>query len=335
MYYGVDIGGTKIELAVFSPQLRLLDKWRIATQGDDYQSFLASLALQISEADRRWPAESGIPGTVGIALPGVIRADGTVVSSNVPCLNQRKVAEDLGALLSRPVALGNDCRCFALSEALLGAGKDHARVLGLILGTGLGGGICIEGRLITGAHCLAGEFGHQGMAASVLLRHGLPLYDCGCGLKGCAETYVSGTGLGRIYRAFGGEGDTYAWLAALRAGDAIAKRSFDAYLDALGSVLAGQILSLDPDIFVFGGGLSEVPEILAALPQATARHMFNGVQLPEFCAAQFGAASGVRGAAMLGKALATRVEQSNSVNANEQVADMDTLLTGGWHEQQH
>lgn len=151
MYYGVDIGGTKIELAVFSPQLRLLDKWRIATQGDDYQSFLTSLALQISEADRRWPAESGIPGTVGIALPGVIRADGTVVSSNVPCLNQRKVAEDLGALLSRPVALGNDCRCFALSEALLGAGKDHARVLGLILGTGLGGGICIEGRLITGA----------------------------------------------------------------------------------------------------------------------------------------------------------------------------------------
>ncbi|QSX31207.1 ROK family protein [Shewanella cyperi] len=313
MHYGLDIGGTKIALAIFDDELQCRDRWQLATPVDDYEAFLTTVCGQIALADERCRAlaseqaqaeeheQQQAMASVGIALPGVIQTDGTVLSSNVPCLNRRRVAEDLGARLGRKVATGNDCRCFTLSEALLGAGRDKRHVVGVILGTGLGGGLCIDGRLFNGANCLAGEFGHQGLAASVLLDHGLPLYDCGCGLRGCAENYVSGTGLGRLYRHFGGEADTYQWLAAYRDGEASAKRTFDAYVDALGSVLAGQILALDPDIFVFGGGLSQVPEIIEALPIATQKHLFAGVSLPDFRVAEFGAASGVRGAALLGK----------------------------------
>ena len=315
MHYGLDIGGTKIAPAVFDASLGCIEQWQTATPVNDYEAFLAIVCEQVARADMlaaKCPGndDDGVKGntmlclgSVGIALPGVIQADGRVLSSNVPCLNGRFVADDLARRLGRPVAIGNDCRCFTLSEAMLGAGRGHQRILGVILGTGLGGGICIDGKLILGAQCLAGEFGHLGLAASVVMRHQLPLFDCGCGLKGCAETYVSGTGLGRLYRHFGGAADTYQWLDAYRLGQMPAVQAFDAYVDALGSVLAGQILSMDPDCIVFGGGLSEVREIMAAIPDATARHLFNGVSLPEFKVAEFGAVSGVRGAALLGREL--------------------------------
>lgn len=311
MHYGLDIGGTKIALALFDDSMACVKRWQIPTPVADYRQFLDEVCAQVERADelaQQHPGAAVQPaavskGSVGIALPGVILSDGTVLSSNVPCLNGRMVANELTARLGRPVALGNDCRCFALSEVMLGAGVGFERVLGVILGTGLGGGVCISKKLILGAHCLAGEFGHIGLPASVIIKHQLPLFECGCGLTGCAETYVSGTGLGRLYQHFGGTADTYTWLADYRAGKAAAIRTFEAYMDALGSVLAGQILSLDPDCLVFGGGISEVNEIIAALPDATARHLFASAKLPQFRVAEFGAASGVRGAALLGKAL--------------------------------
>lgn len=300
MYYGLDIGGTKIELAIFDTQLQLKDKWRLSTPRQDYAAFMAALAEQIEKADKL----CGERGTVGIALPGVIKADGTVISSNLPCLNQHRVAHDLAQLLDRTVAIGNDCRCFALSEAALGVGKDYSRVLGIILGTGTGGGLCIEGKLYLGANRLAGEFGHQAVSARVVQKHRLALYLCGCGLVGCCETYVSGTGLGRLYRDIAGQnGDTFEWLCALRQQDPMAILTFTTYMDVLGSVMASQILATDPDIIVLGGGLSEVDEILAALPAATQAHLFDGVSLPQFKVAEFGSASGVRGAALLGHGL--------------------------------
>lgn len=300
MYYGLDIGGTKIELAIFDTQLQLQDKWRLSTPRQDYAAFMTALAEQVEKADML----CGRRGTVGIALPGVIKADGTVISSNVPCLNQRRVAYDLAQLLNRTVAIGNDCRCFALSEAVLGVGQGYSRVLGIILGTGTGGGLCIDGKLYLGSNRLAGEFGHQAVSARVALQHQLPLYACGCGLEGCAETYVSGTGLGRLYQDIAGQtANTFEWLNALRRKEPPALQTFTTYMDVLGSVMASQILTMDPDIIVLGGGLSEVEDILAALPEATKAHLFDGVTLPQFKVAEFGSASGVRGAALLGHGL--------------------------------
>ncbi len=300
MWYGLDIGGTKIELAVLNSQFELQHNWRVPTPQHSYDGFLQTVLAQIEKAD----ACCTTPGTVGIALPGVIRADGTVLSSNVPCLTNKAVAQDLTALLKRPVAIGNDCRCFALSEAVLGAGRQHNKVLGFILGTGAGGGFCLNGKLYQGAYGLAGEYGHQGLAASVVQQFNLPLFRCGCGLTGCNEPYISGTGLARLYQHFSGHtADTYQWLADYRVEKPAALRTFEAYISALGSVMANQILSLNPDLIVLGGGLSDIPEIITALPKATAAHLFAGASVPEFKKAQWGAASGVRGAALLGKAL--------------------------------
>lgn len=301
MWYGLDIGGTKIELAVLNSSFELEHSWRVPTPQQSYDDFLQTVLEQIRQAD----ALCAYSGSLGIALPGVIRSDGTVLSSNVPCLTNQSVAKDLTRLLKRPVAIGNDCRCFALSEAVLGAGQQHNKVLGFILGTGAGGGFCLNGKLYRGASGLAGEYGHQGLAASVIQQFNLPLFPCGCGLTGCNEPYISGTGLARLYQYFSGQStDTYQWLADYRAEKAAALRTFDAYISALGSVMANQIMSLDPDLIVLGGGLSDIPEILSALPKATQAHLFAGASVPEFSKAQWGAASGVRGAALLGKALA-------------------------------
>lgn len=304
MFYGLDIGGTKIELAVFDQTIQLLDKWRLPTPTTDYRLFVQTLVQQIAQADSVY----GKASAVGIALPGVIRPDNTVISSNVPCLTGNAVALELAAQIERPVAIGNDCRCFALSEAVMGAGKGVSRVFGAILGTGAGGGYCVDGQLIAGATQLSGEFGHIGLAAAVVQQWQLPLFRCGCGLFGCAEPYVSGSGLARLYQHFSADHtvDTYQWLAAYRRADAAACQTFACYISALGSVMAAQILTFNPDLIVLGGGLSDIPEILQALPQATAAHLFHGAPLPVFARAELGAASGVRGAALLAQALRTR-----------------------------
>lgn len=297
MVYGLDIGGTKIEIAVFTEQFQLLERWRVPTPTDDYPQFLQTISAQIDKADQLL----GKRAPVGIALPGVVAPQGLVISSNVACLNQRTVAADLVARLQRPVALGNDCRLFVLSEAMLGAGRGYNKVFGVILGTGAGGGLCVDGELYQGPQQLAGEFGHQSVAGRVLAKYQLPLYDCGCGLKGCAETYISGTGLARLYSHFSQQSlTTYDWITAFRGGDMTAKHTFECYMDALGACLASQVLAYDPDVIVIGGGLSDLEEIHQALPAAIARHLFVGASVPPLKTAEFGAASGERGAAILG-----------------------------------
>lgn len=296
MYYGIDIGGTKIELAMFDLQFQLVKQWRIATPTDDYEAFLQQLCQQVTQADEI----SGQQAPLGIALPGITTADGQVVSSNVPCLNGQSVSADLQQRLQRPVAIGNDCRCFVLSEAVFGAGRASQRVLGVIIGTGCGGGLCVDGEVEQGQQQLVGEFGHQSLAARVVHRHQLPLFRCGCGLDGCAEAYVSGRGVERIYRHFSGQSNTtYQWLAQFQSGEKAAIQTFNAYIDALGALLAAQILAYDPDLIVLGGGLSDIAEIVEALPAATAPHLFGGIDIPPICVAELGAASGKRGAALL------------------------------------
>lgn len=297
MVYGLDIGGTKIEIALFTDQFQLIERWRVPTPLQDYQQFLRTVQQQIEKADQR----CGLRPPVGIALPGVVEPHGLVISSNVPCLNQRPVEADLVALLQRPVALGNDCRLFVLSEALLGSGQGYRRVFGAIIGTGAGGGMTVDGVLQQGTQQIAGEFGHQAISGRVLAQYRLPLYQCGCGLLGCAETYISGTGLARLYQHFTQQSfTTYDWIAAYRSGDEVAAHTFACYMDALGSTMASQILAYDPDVMVFGGGLSDIPEIIAALPAAISRHLFSGAKVPPLIKAEFGPASGGRGAAILG-----------------------------------
>lgn len=295
--YGLDIGGSKIELAIFDAQLQVQQRWRVATPTQDLQAFLATVVAQIVKADDL----CGQKARLGIALPGVIRADGTVISSNVPCLTGKPVAALLSQQLARPVVIGNDCRCFALSEAVAGAGKGYRKVLGYILGTGAGGGFCLDGQLLPGR--LAGEYGHIALSALVAQRHQLALLPCGCGLVGCVEPYISGTGLGRLYQQHCATPvSSIDWATAYRQHEAAAEQTFAVYLDILGAHLAALCLSLEPDCIVLGGGLSQLPELVAALPEAIRGHLFNGVSAPLLFAAEGGDASGVRGAAILARA---------------------------------
>lgn len=306
--YGLDIGGTKIEAAIYDADMQELQSWRLPTPTHDYALFLDTIEAQIHQAD----ALSGARHPLGIAMPGVTAADGRQISSNVPCAHQQTVRADLAARLQRRIVIENDCRCFALSEAILGAGKDARVVFGAILGTGAGGGLCVDGKLFPSARNLAGEYGHIPVSAAVHSRHGLPLLDCGCGLRGCAEPYISGSGLTRIYRHFlarTADGQhstdefatTFDWHRNFRAGQMAAQQAFACYMDYLGASFASLVLNYDPDVIVLGGGMSQIEAILDALPDAMHAHLFAGAAAPPVRRAAFGDASGKRGAALLGR----------------------------------
>lgn len=311
MVYGLDIGGSKMELSIFDADLTLLKRWRMNTPTSGYAEFLQAIKQQIQVADlfvaqtihdrhHCLSEQNPIKSPLGIALPGVQLDSGLLVSSNILYLNHKAVMLDLIRLLQRPVAVGNDCRLFALSEAQLGAGQHASRVLGVVLGTGAGAGFCVDGRLISGAQGLAGEFGHQSVAARVIAKHQVPLFQCGCGLVGCAESYASGAGLARLYQHFGGVvACSHQWLDAFRLKQVAAVRAFDCFIDALGAALAAQVLAYEPELIVLGGGLSEISEITTAIPTALARHLFAGVHLPKIVSAEYGATSGGRGAALI------------------------------------
>lgn len=299
---GIDIGGSKIELVAYAVQgqdLSLTERHRrrIATPTQDFSAFCQAIAALVQEAD----ALLGQRCRVGLGLPGVIdAATGTQLSSNVPALNGQRVAPALEALLQRPVRIGNDCQCFALSEALGGAAEGLPSMFGVILGTGAGGGYCVNGRLLAGYNGMAGEWGHLSLPAHLLARHGLPLLDCPCGLSGCLERYVSGSGLEALYRHLGGEPLATAEIAArAAAGEGAARQCLEIHLEVLAHGLAQLMLGLDPHAFVLGGGLSKLAHLYTELPGAMARHLFKGVRVPPILPPRFGDAGGARGAALL------------------------------------
>lgn len=301
-YHGIDIGGTKIELVAFAEEgdrLHEVHRERIATPGTDFEAFTAAMQALIERAD----AALGMRAAVGIGLPGVIdSATGRQLSSNVPALNGRMVADALRAALQRPLVIGNDCQCFALSEAQGGAADGMATMFGAILGTGAGGGFCINGRLMRGSNGVAGEWGHWPLAAAQLAPHGLPLYDCPCGRRGCLERYVSGPGVSRMHRHFGGDDETPLTIVArAQSGSALAQQTLDVHLDLLGHALASLVLALDPHAIVLGGGLSQLAHLYEKLPAAIGRHLFTGVRTPAVLPPMFGDAGGARGAALLAR----------------------------------
>jgi len=295
--YGLDIGGTKIEIGRFDNQMTLIDSWRVPTPTQNYQEFLSVIAALVSEADQR----SGQRGSVGIGMPGIIDKNSQVKSANVNCATGKHLVADLENTLGRSVAVANDCRLFALSESCGGAGDKLPVVYGAVIGTGAGGGLCVDGHLYKSSNNIAGEYGHLPASGTLLRKYNLPIRQCGCGLLGCSETYIAGPGLGWLYQHFGsGTNNTTIFVSDLRNQNPIAIQTFKCYMDFLGSAFSTLVLSYDPDMIVIGGGLSKIDEVIDALPIAINKHLFQGVESPIISRAKFGDSSGVRGAAILG-----------------------------------
>ncbi|MFT5706159.1 MAG: N-acetylglucosamine kinase [Oceanospirillaceae bacterium] len=302
MYYGIDIGGTKIELAAFDQDFQLIKQRRVATPTQDYQVFLNTVQAMVLEFDKALNCE----GAVGIGFPGIRDLnDGTFVCVNISCVTGKLLDQDLTHLLKRRVIIENDCKCFALSEAVLGSAKGYQHVFGAIIGTGAGGGLVTKGHLSAGAHGIAGEWGHIGINAYIVDKYQLPVWGCACGLSGCAEQYISGSGLQNLYRyssktltkneSLNGQ----EIMKLVENQDALALEVFEMYVDILSSSLATIQLSYDTDAIVLGGGMSNVAALYEKLPGYIAQHMFERAQVPAILAPEFGDSSGVRGAALL------------------------------------
>ena len=308
MMYGLDIGGTKIELAIFDNapgaqsdwNLKQQDSWRLPTPGQEYRQFIDSIVEMVEEADRK----TGMKGSVGVGLPGFLDSNGCAVSANIPCINGEPVAAVLSERLGRHVGFENDVNAFVYSEAHGGAASGAKHALGIVLGTGVAGGLCIEGELYYGRQKVAIECGHISMPAVVRERYHLPVLQCGCGAFGCVEQYLSGPGLLRMCGFFGTQ---YASVAALveavRKQDATAVKIFDAYMQCLGCYFSQLVLLYDPDVMVLGGGLSNVPEIYQQIEVAMKAHLIESVFAPDVLPPKFGDSSGVRGAALMGRTL--------------------------------
>ncbi len=302
---GIDLGGTKIEARLFDgPDHATVAVRRVPTPTDSYAAMMAALIGQIewldAEADTR-----DMP--IGIAVPGLVDPrTGLVFAANVRA-SGHAVAPDLAARLGRNFAVVNDCRAFALSEAVGGAGDGARVVMGLILGTGVGGGFCIDGALAPRLGGLAVEVGHVALPAAGIARHGLPVLPCGCGRLGCMETYVSGTGLSNLAEQMTGtrrapEDLVQGTSATGGPENGDAARVLSVWADLAGECLFNIHLMLAPDVIVLGGGLSKMPGVVDRLNAALRRQAFGGMTLPRIALARHGDSSGARGAALLASA---------------------------------
>ncbi|WP_107851973.1 ROK family protein [Oceanimonas marisflavi] len=297
MVYGFDIGGTKIAFGVFDEGFNALETSLHATPVHSYDAFLALVTGLVHQADQRL----GVRGRVGMGFPGVLDAEGRILAPNVPAIHGRDLLGNLQARLQRPLFGDNDANCFLLSEYHGGAVAGSRLALGLTLGTGVGGALIHKGCLVNSGRGGCGEFGHGPISAALLARHpGLPLFDCGCGLNACLETYVSGTGLARLYRYCGGREQTgQAIIAAWQQGEAAAVGCMELYFDILASGLGALIIQLDPDVVVLGGGLGEAAWLYDELAMRLPAYLMTGMQAPQVRPPVFGGAGGVRGAALL------------------------------------
>lgn len=287
---GIDLGGTKIEGVLLQPDGSLHPRVRIPTPQGDYQGTLHAIDDLLSQIAPDFPQ---LP--VGIGTPGAISpATGLLRNSNSTCLNGKPLLDDLTRILQRPVRIANDADCFALSEASDGAGKGAASVFGVILGTGTGGGIVINGHLVTGPNAIAGEWGHNPLPWPQPQE--LPGPACYCGKHGCIETFLSGPGIARDH---GDGSDSHAISAAARAGDPVAMGSMARYHDRLARALASVINILDPEVIVLGGGLGQIASLYDQVPRLLPQYVFSDTLRTRILPPVHGDSSGVRGAAWL------------------------------------
>jgi fructokinase len=292
---GIDLGGTKIAAVVLGADGTVRWERRVPSPRDNYDATLDALVALVREGE----STAGETCSVGIGMPGAISpVTGLVKNANSTWLNGRPLHEDLERRLARPVRLANDANCLAVSEATDGAAVGAHVVFGVILGTGTGAGIAIDGRVLTGANAIAGEWGHNPLPwPSDDERPGA---SCYCGRRGCIETFLSGPALAGAYRRASAL-DVRAEEVVARAGhaDAVAAAVLDTWLSQLARALATIINVLDPDVIVVGGGLSSISRIYADVPQRWGPFVFSDQVTTRIVPAKFGDASGVRGAAWL------------------------------------
>lgn len=295
MRIGIDLGGTKIEGLALAADGREIDRRRVpAPRGnyDDTVSALAALVLAIESA-------VGERGTVGVGIPGAISpATGLIKNANSTWLIGRPFADDLSRALGREVRLANDANCFALSEATDGAAAGKRVVFGVIIGTGTGGGLVVNGELVVGANAIGGEWGHNPLPAPE--NDERPGPSCYCGRSGCIETFLSGPALARDYVTLGGDEITAVEIAALAdAGDARAMQCLDRYERRFARAIASIFNVVDPDVVVLGGGLSNITRLYDRVPRLWGDYTFSDTVTTQLVRAKHGDASGVRGAAWL------------------------------------
>jgi len=283
-YGGIDVGGTKIEATLFDEHLSVVSTHRIATPSNNYESFLSVLAAEAQNL--RESSTSGV-----------------CMTANLPATGQR-LRDDLHALLGGNIAIDSDCNCLALSEANDGAGAGYSRVFGLILGTGIGGGLCVESKLMSGSQGILGEVGHIALPAHLVAQldigKPLPILSCGCGRTGCYETLASGKGLSQLCMSLIDKSFSPADIAAFAAsGDANCEMVYGVWLEIVAELLNTIQLCMDPDCIVLGGGLSNIPNLADSLSQALTKVALPRVRQPDINIARFGDSSGGRGAALL------------------------------------
>lgn len=291
---GVDFGGTKIEAAALDAGGRVLNRIRAPNPGD-YDAAIKA----VCELVKRIETEAGRAGTVGVGVPGSISPrTGVMRNANSLWLNGRDFRGDLSKALQREARLANDANCLALSEAVDGAAKGAKVVFAVILGTGVGGGLVVDGGLVEGANGVGGEFGHMPLPWPRAEEALGP--RCWCGQHGCLETWVSGTGFQRDFAEAGGAPIPAEEIVRRAANeDAEASAALDRYIDRLGRGLAVVCNIVDPDVFVLGGGMSNAPALYERLPDTIRRFVFSDVWEGAVVQANWGDSSGVRGAARL------------------------------------
>lgn len=295
MRIGVDLGGTKIEAIALDGDGRILLRRRIPTPRDDYEGTLHGIVELVHGIE----TELGDSGSVGIGMPGALSpATGLVKNANSVWLNGRALAADLEALLERPLRFANDANCFALSEAVDGAGATARLVFGVIVGTGTGGGIVLDRRVWTGPNAIGGEWGHNPLPWPREVESPGP--SCYCGKTGCIESFLSGPGLTADHlRATGRRSTPPEIVAEAEAGDLDAEATLARYEDRMARALATILNVLDPDVVILGGGLSNLPRLYRRVPALWGAHAFSDSVATPLRPPLHGDSGGVRGAAWL------------------------------------
>ncbi len=295
MRIGIDLGGTKIEAIALDNSGNELFRQRVATPQGEYEEILQAIKYLIDGVEK----ETGQQGSIGIGTPGALSpATGLLRNSNSVCMNGMSVKEDLERSLQREIRIANDANCFALSEATDGAAAGVAVVFGVIVGTGTGGGVVVNGHILTGPNAIAGEWGHNPLPWPKDEERPGP--ECYCGKHGCVETFLSGPGLSIDYFKHANKKLTAKEIAQkAEQGDALSEHCLQRYEDRMARGLAHVINIIDPNIIVLGGGMSNIQRLYKNVPEIWAEYVFSDKVFTQLVAPKYGDSSGVRGAAWL------------------------------------